>query len=677
MVKHAFEAVWVLGEVAQRRSHYRFRRDKIKRDSMNQQRLVDKQSERDDDFVGLPDYQNLFLKSLSKELEELNKRVSESDKQYHSELERVAALFYKDKSSGSTQQAPTPTAKDSPSSAFEKELAEFKKQISSQVSAQQKQIDEQAQQIRSLLDEKKQNSVQQKQATEQPENIQALQDGRKQLSVQQKQVAEHAQQLQNLRNEKSLLVKNIDALRTQLDASKSATDSLKSRVQDLEANVTKVGQDVQGVKKQEQKSPNADSSLSSLIATKANSTDLSRLNLSINKALNKLEDHCKRQDVTLEELRSEVDLLTAQKTTANTVNGAEQENSELKGKLEDLTSKIATLDLIKEDVDSLKQTMDHLPNPDELDKVMDYFSENDIARSLKSPEDIVENTQRELKALHDAVAEIRRTLVPASASTPAPAPAPATATATATATALAPAHTTLSEDDRAYIAGQDAVVMESIKRLLQRQEGELGDMVDEVTSRVEKLENATDPSVNTIQLSMRIKAIEDQRLSEKCNELAAMAGQLQAKLQKSGIDLDLYNKDGVKADIDEIKEKIEAIELCNRSLDSQWSNLQTRGMADLILHQLNPYGQRHDATIQQLVQDYKHVSAEVKELASLLSSLVNGQKKRTASPANGAMPNPMKRPRVEMNGQQQQQRPSPSSRHSSVGRESLQPRTNQ
>lgn len=693
-----FETVWSLGEVSQKRSHYRFRREKLKRELALQQRRMEKQSEKEEDFSGLPDYQKIFNGSLNRDLEELNKRVSESDKQYCHELERLAALLCKDSTtSGSPQQAPPVISKDSPSSTLENEFAEFKKQFSSQqkrIDEQQKQIDEQAQRI-STLDEEKNKSIsaQQERATKLAEQIQSLLEEKKQLSTQQNQGSKQAQLIQTLQDEKASASKTIDALRSQLDALNTQYNSLQSRVGDLETDVTRVGEDV---KTQDKKRLKLESSQASLIATKAASSDLTKLDATISKSLSLLTNRLGTNEAAHKKLKADMDRLASQRTVTNTVNGVKQEDSDLKGQLGTLTSKVTALEEdakdVKEEVEKIQETVDSLPDPNQLEKVMIYWANNDIENSFKFPEKIMEDTQQELKNLHESIsniresiAELRRTPVPTSMSAPASTPVSASTPAPASVPMPTPAPAPETS------AELKASLMELIRNLFGQQEGEVGDLIDDLTDRISKLEGTEN------ELEGRIKLVEDQKFHEKYTELLNLGTGLQEDLRKAGIDqAGSYGQDDVKANIGEIKEKIEAIELCSKNLDSQWSNMQTKGMAQLILADLDPYVQKHDvmikqhdAMIRQLVQDYRQLNAEVKELISLVSSMLNPPKKRTASPANGAMANPMKRPRVELNGQQQQQqqqqqpqqqpqqqqqqqRPSPSSRHSSVGQENFQ-----
>lgn len=192
ILQAAFETVWSLFEFFQKHSHYRCRREELKRELAIQQRYIQKQTENEEDFPGLQDYQNFFNSSLNKDLEDLNKKVSESDKQFCHEFERVAAFLFKKSTTGSPQQTPPIITKDSPSSNLENELAEFKKQVSSQ----QKQILEQSQKIRTLEDEKKKSFfAQQERTTKLAQKVQPSL-GKNRLSTQQNQVTKQAQLVQ-------------------------------------------------------------------------------------------------------------------------------------------------------------------------------------------------------------------------------------------------------------------------------------------------------------------------------------------------------------------------------------------------------------------------------------------------------------------------------------------------
>ncbi|KAI1381489.1 hypothetical protein F4677DRAFT_440704 [Hypoxylon crocopeplum] len=119
----------------------------------------------------------------------------------------------------------------------------------------------------------------------------------------------------------------------------------------------------------------------------------------------------------------------------------------------------------------------------------------------------------------------------------------------------------------------------------------------------------------------------------------------------------------LKPTFDDIRRRFEAVELATRTLDSQWSNLSSKQMAERILQQLDPYGQRNETRIfslenevvqlreklAQVKQDLSGVLSDTKKLADI-AKVPPSNEKRPASPASPA-DDPAKRRRLFANGQ--------------------------
>ena len=267
---------------------------------------------------------------------------------------------------------------------------------------------------------------------------------------------------------------------------------------------------------------------------------------------------------------------------------------------------------LKSAMDHHKNIMDHYPAPEELDKIMDYWTENNIEKEFARPEKILENTKAQIKAIRDEVAQLRLT--------------------------SDQTQTVFSDEQKAYISA----------------------CVAQETAKVTILVNETIDQIESVLVG------DMERLGEKINGLLNEVGQLK-KLgvaapdgSKPATEEKIARLEALETQVQErmqdLQQQIDALKFSVKTLDTQWSNIQSKTMAEHILAQLNPFAQKQQAI-------YMQLQAQVRDLNALVSQSLNSLK-RPASPANG-MNGPGKRPRLEG----QQSRPSPSSRQSSLSHE--------
>ncbi|KAI5864213.1 hypothetical protein GGS23DRAFT_595850 [Durotheca rogersii] len=178
--------------------------------------------------------------------------------------------------------------------------------------------------------------------------------------------------------------------------------------------------------------------------------------------------------------------------------------------------------------------------------------------------------------------------------------------------------------------------LEGLKIAMQTTVTESGDvcaeMVDELGARVDKLAAAIDEvgrlkaaSDNTdivaqissseritTQLTEDLRGLENRFASLESRKLgtridgidrglANLAAQIRNTQQSSGGNgitpaLDAAIQ-GIKFDLDDTRNRLEALELSVRTLDSQWSNLNSKQMADRMFQYLEPYGQRNEVRV--------------------------------------------------------------------------------
>ncbi|KAI0884747.1 uncharacterized protein GGS22DRAFT_146547 [Annulohypoxylon maeteangense] len=144
----------------------------------------------------------------------------------------------------------------------------------------------------------------------------------------------------------------------------------------------------------------------------------------------------------------------------------------------------------------------------------------------------------------------------------------------------------------------------------------------DVAARIDALRQTTDQlSQNLRRSENRIEFIEGQRLGGKVDRVNTGLVELEKKItglqEGNGRGGTASAEDFVrivKPEIDDAKKRFDALELAVRVLDSQWTNLSSKQMAERILQHLNPYGQQTEARI-------TGVENEMAQLRSVLLSL--------------------------------------------------------
>ncbi|KAL7624392.1 hypothetical protein AAE478_005956 [Parahypoxylon ruwenzoriense] len=175
----------------------------------------------------------------------------------------------------------------------------------------------------------------------------------------------------------------------------------------------------------------------------------------------------------------------------------------------------------------------------------------------------------------------------------------------------------------------------------------------DILARIDQLEQAaTQQSKDIGCLETRVESLESQKLAPRVDSVDVGLADLEKKLRdfqqsyNNGVsaNLDAVFK-GIRAELENAKRRLEALELSTRTLDSQWSNLSSRQMAERIIQHLDPYGQRNEARVagveKELFQVEKRVQGveenvlacikDPSKLAELIKALHPDGKKR-ASP---------------------------------------------
>ncbi|KAI0900435.1 hypothetical protein F4806DRAFT_491325 [Annulohypoxylon nitens] len=217
-----------------------------------------------------------------------------------------------------------------------------------------------------------------------------------------------------------------------------------------------------------------------------------------------------------------------------------------------------------------------------------------------------------------------------------------------------------TEDTKAFVEEKHASLIEVMQKTVADSGDACAEMVDEVTTRlngielmVNTLQLATVPSkdpdmaaqIKTLQQNMdqqcqnlnqlmnRIALMENQRLGAEIGAVNASLAELNNQvngLRQSNGHGGIANSETfvnfIKPEIDDAKRRFDALEMSVRVLDSQWSNLSSKQMAERILQHLDPYGQRTEARVYGVENVIKQLEARLSTAEQNLLMLFKDRK---------------------------------------------------
>lgn len=217
-----------------------------------------------------------------------------------------------------------------------------------------------------------------------------------------------------------------------------------------------------------------------------------------------------------------------------------------------------------------------------------------------------------------------------------------------------------TEDIKAFVEEKHASLIEVMQKTVADSGDACAEMVDEVTTRlngielmVNTLQLATVPSkdpdmaaqIRTLQQNMdqqcqnlnqltnRIALMENQRLGDGIGAVNASLAELNNQvngLRQSNGHGGIANSETfvnfIKPEIDDAKRRFDALEMSVRVLDSQWSNLSSKQMAERILQHLDPYGQRTEARVYGVENVIKQLEARLSTAEQNLLMLFKDRK---------------------------------------------------
>ncbi|KAI0602205.1 hypothetical protein F4775DRAFT_228288 [Biscogniauxia sp. FL1348] len=590
------------------------RRDQLRREAPRRQQQAAMLGSGSADFPPYLEFEARFKKRDWAECAELDKQIKSVEQRYCQELEEAVSAF----PTAHTPKAPESVAAKDPSvSALEARFDEF----ATRAEEQQKQLTEATNEIRSLL------------ATNKKSN------------------------------------QDFATLRADFTALKSDYDKLEDENSRLRDRIIRLSADVDG--------------------------KITAIESRINKPIQNV--------VPVEEFDQAKSSL---KSLANKINEQSESSKEFKEKFEASERAQQAIDSKVEKLENQMESLDF----GRMDEIIGFWLNHDLGRKVLAMEEYVNSIRNGSKSVDASIQGVQREMQSLKSqltnhrSVPSE-PSPA----------ALPSQRAFDSLLREKLGAVEQSLKLMVKKHAEAQDDLIGGLIDEKDHRIESLEKTLDfmarqkegTEARANSLYDRVQSVTDNlnaRLSEfgekrlghrvdrvdlelsnvkkavsevrrEVSELSNNIGQLENHYQElSGIGsptaaYDAFVKSEVKGELEDTKKRLEALGLSVRSLDSQWSNVSSKQMAERIIQQLNPSAQSiearvtktEDATLR-LRQDVTALVKSYSDFHEKLAMATTGEKRRASSQSprlDG------KKRKLEANGHN----PVPPQRNGSVGRE--------
>ncbi|KAH9883916.1 hypothetical protein F4778DRAFT_581132 [Xylariomycetidae sp. FL2044] len=640
-------------EIAQQRTLCQMRKEKAEKEDMVRQRDSARVANKVADHPAIAEYTTRLNQRSRAEREELSKKMTIIDKQYREILERCVDSVSLLVPPAPAQ--PVSVAKDSSMSILESKFLDFQKQVE----AQQKQF----------ADQQKQFAEQQKQTAEQQKQYQdKLQE---QLQEQLKERKRSNESFNALRAGFESLKSTCTKIETDNTTLKAANASLKSQIDSLQTSLD------ERTAKLELETKNT-----TLKTDNSNiKSQLESFGAAHDDRAAKLETKVEKFQTRLEKTIADVSILNG-RVDDQTARSRERE-SELSVLTQDCKGFNHSLSGIETKVNTVDEKMDSL----DMDTYNDLLNVlPDIAKLPSAVNDLRQNVQaldedmRSLRKSHDQRVSEMESSKPDAAGK-------AGSSNEFLETRIAELRTDLG-----------ALMEERVNKLVKdcgdEQIEAVGAMIEEVYADIDQLKariqmvehvarDKPPPEVSSLlqaklealtsleqrvgqimdpynQRSLlvvneRVQRLEEQKLTEQFNELNNVFAFFRKTANENNSKLDKHLVENVapleklKPKMDELEAKVEAVVMSINTLDSQWANLSSKEMAERVIRQLNPYGQKTEERMTSLSTQYAQLegrcrdyeatlvswSKDFEDMNKLVRSLHPSSEKRPASPAFG------------------------------------------
>ncbi|KAI1084474.1 hypothetical protein F5B20DRAFT_576610 [Whalleya microplaca] len=617
-LQDTLESIFRCSETSHEIMRLKLQKDKLTQEEDRRRLELGKVGAKADDYAPYSEFRRRFDESDGGERSGLEKRLKNTEQQYLQDLERVVSSLSLQK----TQ--PAATAKTPPVSTLEIKFGELQKQVSESQS-----------QIQSLLGENRKSDD------------------------------------------------AFNALQTEFKALKSKHDILETENSNLKQQLADVKLDIKG----------DISRVESLATDKASSVDLTQITSELRAFETRIEGQAGQSD----KIRGNVDQLSEQ------VQSSARKQIEVEGKLGSFAEMFADFDM------------------DTYNEMVEAWNDRNLINQVSSLRQDVQSLQQQYGVLFQ---EMKRDIgsLQKSHST-------AAATSNQVVGEVSESRQTAFSDEHVH-----KLIEKRLERFSATLNANQDEMIEFCGSEIDEIKSRVDRDING--LMTKFNALEKQEVTDQLTALHAKAKVLETSINDvsplldsdilaritslesqatthqpvsspehlTGLDVRIKsieeNKFGFRIDRIEIDnrnrllefkssfdscmahvdqnikdalQRIEALNLSVRTLDSQWSNLSTKQMAEKIIQYANPYGQQVEAritgvenSVQQLKAKIGKVEEEVISWAKDIKDLVQDlppSGKRPASPSQ--LPDEQaKKRKIETNGRYN---PSPVLRSNSNG----------
>ncbi|KAI5918954.1 hypothetical protein F4810DRAFT_529752 [Camillea tinctor] len=313
----------------------------------------------------------------------------------------------------------------------------------------------------------------------------------------------------------------------------------------------------------------------------------------------------------------------------------ENEQSKWKNKIEErLKASEGAQHVVNSKVEKLGNQMENL-DFDTIDEINDFWVNHDLRRKVLADEKNVNSLRTRVESLDKTIQEVQQEILSLKSQHTRPQPV---ASESSSATAL-PSRQAFETLFREKLGPVEKSLRSMMMKHAKAQDELIGGMIDDSNNKIQNLEekvtrqmDGKEARINSLEarvqstaiepealndFAVRIAELQEKRLSprvdkiamglskveKEVSELSTNIGQLENHYQElNGVSspaaaYDAFIKSEIKGELDDTKRKVEALGLSVRSLDSQWSNVNSKQMAERILQQLNPLAQSIEARI--------------------------------------------------------------------------------
>ncbi|XXG97674.1 hypothetical protein Hte_003981 [Hypoxylon texense] len=589
-LRDIFEEIYKWNELQHKRLPLKLQKSKLAQEARRRQQELSKAANKADDFAPFSEFQKRFDESGKAERDSIDKQLYELHQESVEGLQKVVSVAQESVKSW-VKGIATQTENGSVS-ALEAKFAKLEKQAAER----QKEMSEAQAQIQELLKDRETST----------ESINTLSRDFELLKSDNANLKSDHDKLRNDQNglqaEYSELRSNHDGLRSDYDNLRSDHDILLSKYNDLQSDHNTLQSDY-------------DILLSKYNDLQSDHNTLQSDHETLQSTCNDLQSICNDLQSKCAEFELQV---TGMEST-------KESNKDWNQSAEKLQSLVTRIDNTESQVRAFMGKVEDL-DMETYNEILETWIDHDFKNKVISNEKLVSSTREDLQSLQELVAKGFTTsdrLISELRQNPGSA-------------VSHPDNRTIREGEPI----QNAAIEEKLNNVtnvlkgIVTQSGDLcAGMVDEVGSRVDNIEavvksltskdaetagklslleqDMSQQVANCHGLAKRVSSLEEQRLVSRIDKVGLGLASLERKVVQQQIP-DTFN--AIRQDLDMVRGRYDALELSIRQLDSQWSNLSSRQMAEKILAQIDPHSQRNEQRI-------AGVEMKLRQLEEIIASL--------------------------------------------------------